>query len=156
MKNVITPEEFKTLFPQACAWAENQERKILMNGVQLSPAQIIDAKERGVAHPEKVRLLKVKLIPLPDGPALRAAAEAAGLNSATTVGQTFRYGIFIREDVWNRRDVLAHELSHTSQYERLGGIQQFLQQYLHECNTLGYANAPLEKEALAGMERFRD
>jgi hypothetical protein len=34
------------------------------------------------------------------------------------------------------------------QYERLGGLQQFLQQYLHECITIGYPAAPMEQEAV--------
>jgi hypothetical protein len=38
------------------------------------------------------------------------------------------------------------------QYERLGSIEAFLRQYLHECITTGYPEAPLEQEAVR-MER---
>jgi hypothetical protein len=38
---------------------------------------------------------------------------------------------------------------HTAQYERLGGIEPFLRQYLRECLTIGYPEAPLEQEAIA-------
>jgi hypothetical protein len=43
--------------------------------------------------------------------------------------------------------LIAHELVHAAQYERLGGILPFLRQYLVECLTIGYANAPMELEA---------
>ena len=32
-------------------------------------------------------------------------------------------------------------------YERFGGFRPFLDQYLHECITIGYPGAPLEQEA---------
>jgi hypothetical protein len=53
---MITQEQFKMLLPLACAWAEEQERVILRDGVALTPAQIADAAKIGVAHPERVTL----------------------------------------------------------------------------------------------------
>jgi hypothetical protein len=35
------------------------------------------------------------------------------------------------------------------QYERFGGVLPFLRQYLTECLTVGYPEAPLEQEAIA-------
>jgi len=64
-----------------------------------------------------------------------------------TIGLTLRYGIFIRSDCWGERRLVVHELVHTLQYERLGGFMPFLQQYLHECITIGYPAAPMEQEA---------
>jgi hypothetical protein len=61
-----------------------------------------------------------------------------------TIGLTLRYGIFIRADCWGERRLVVHELVHTLQYERLGGFMPFLQQYLHECITIGYPAAPME------------
>ena len=151
---MITREEFKVLLPLACAWAGEQERIILRDGVPLSPAQTTDAKSIGVAHPEKVRLLKVTRIPIPANPALRDAAKATGLISADTAGLTLRYGIFIRADCWGARPLVFHELVHTFQYERLGGLQQFLQQYLYECITIGYPAAPMEQEAVTTTARL--
>ena len=145
---MITREEFKVLLPLAWAWAEERERMILRDGVPLSPTQTTDAKNVGVAHPEQVRLLKVTRIPMPENPALRDAAVAVELITPRTGGLTLRYGIFIRADCWDDRRLVFHELVHTSQYERLGGIQQFLRQYLFECITIGYPAAPLEQEAV--------
>lgn len=151
---MITREEFKVLLPLACAWAVEQERIILRDGVPLSPAQALDARSIGVAHPEKVRLLKVARILTPENPALRDAAHALQLISPRTGGLTLRYGIFIRADCWDDRRLVFHELVHTLQYERLGGFQEFLRQYLFECITIGYPAAPMEQEAVSTTVRL--
>src|SRR5436305_2438043 len=142
---MITQEQFRMLLPLACAWAEEQERVILREGVPLTLAQTTDAVKIGVAHPERVRLLSVGRVPIPEHPALRAAAEATRLISPRTGGLTLRYGVFIRTDCWGDRQLVFHELVHTLQYERLGGFQQFLERYLQECITIGYPAAPMEQ-----------
>ena len=145
---MITDKQFKILLPLACAWAEEQERIILRHGVPLTPAQTADAVKIGVAHPALIRLLSVGRVPIPENPALRAAAEATELVSPRTGGLSLRYGIFIRADYWGERRLVFHELVHTFQYERLGGFDPFLEQYLHECITIGYPAAPMEQEAI--------
>jgi hypothetical protein len=144
---VITAEQFEALLPLACAWAQKQERVIITQGVGLSPQQITDANAIGLLHAEKVRLWAVQEIPNPEHPALQLAAEATGLISPLTIGLTLRYGIFIRADHWGVRRLVVHELVHTAQYERLGGFEPFLRQYLGECISIGYPAAPLEQEA---------
>ena len=107
---MITQEQFKILLPLACAWAEEQERSILRDGVPLTAFQIADAVKIGVAHPERVKLLRVPRIPIPEHPALRAAAAETELISPLTCGLTLRYGIFIRADCWGDRRLVFHEL----------------------------------------------
>ena len=137
----------KLLLPLACNWAEEQESIILRDGIALTASQIKDAQQIGVREPERVRLRVVGEIPMPTNPALRAAAEQTGLISPFTIGLTVRYGIFIRADHWGERRLVIHELTHTAQYERLGGFNGFLSSYLDECLTVGYPNGPLEQEA---------
>jgi hypothetical protein len=108
---------------------------------------MIDARRIGVTRPERVRLRRVPEIPSPSDPVLSAAAEAAHLISPFTIGLTLRYGIFIRAECWGQRQLIVHELAHTMQYERFGSMEAFLRQYLHECLTLGYPDAPMEQEA---------
>ena len=151
---MISQQEFKVLLPLACAWAVEQEHMILRDGMPLSSAQITDARSIGVAHPEKVRLLKAARIPIPENPALRDAASAIPIISPRTEGLTLRYGIFIRADCWDDRRLVFHELVHTLQYERLGGFQEFLRQYLFECITIGYPAAPMEQEAVSTTARL--
>jgi len=150
----ISPAQFQVLLPLACGWAEQQEQRILEQGVSLAADQVADAEIIGVADPARVRLLRVDQIPVPEHPTLRAAAEATSLISPLTAGLTLRYGIFIRADCWGQRRLVAHELAHTAQYERLGGFQPFLQRYLWECLTIGYPDAPMEQEAVATERRL--
>ena len=137
------------LLPQICNWAQEQENHVLQNGVPLSPREKEIAAQIGVANPDKVRLLKVEKVPTPHDETLRNAAQMAGMISPHTTGMALRYGIFIRDDIWhNRGHIVAHELVHTAQYERLGGFETFLKQYLRECLTVGYSRSPLEIEAI--------
>jgi hypothetical protein len=150
----ITPQQFEQLLPLAIAWAEEQEKFILKNGVPLSESQVADSKLIPVTHPHLVKLLRVDQIPMPQHPLLKAAAIATNLISPNTIGLTLSYGIFIRSDYWGHRQLVVHELARTAQYERLGGIKNFLQQYLHECVTIGYPAAPMEQEAIAAQKRI--
>ncbi|MDO1446555.1 hypothetical protein Q0590_09860 [Rhodocytophaga aerolata] len=144
---MISFEQFEALLPIACEWAEKQEEIILQYGAELNADQQIDAFLIGIKDPSKVRLLKVDHIPIPNYPALKNAVELTGLLSSTTIGVTFRYGIYIRSDCWNQRELIVHELVHTMQYERMGGFMPFLSQYLYECIQIGYPFGPLELEA---------
>jgi len=146
--NQITPPQFEKLLPLARSWAEAQERIILQTGVALTEPQVADARLVGVARPEAVRLLQVPQIPMPDNPALARAAEITGLITPQTIGFTVSYGIYIRSDHWGERRLLVHELTHTMQFERLGGMGAFLRQYLTECISVGFSGAPMELEAL--------
>jgi hypothetical protein len=151
----VTPQEFETLLPRAATWAAEQEGLILQLGVPLTEAQLADARQVGVIHPERVRLLQVKQIPRPDHQELAAIAAMTNLISPLTAGMTLRYGIFIRTDCWGQRPLVAHELVHTSQYERLGGFEAFLRPYLLECLTSpGYPYGPMEQEAIVTSERL--
>jgi hypothetical protein len=139
--------ELNTLLPLACDWAEQQERRIQDEGVPLTDAQIQDAIKIGIAHPKRVRLLRVDPMPSPQHPALQEATLRIRMNWATTGGLTVRYGIFIHSNCWSNRHLIAHELTHTMQYERFGSMTTFLRSWLTECFLQGYGNGPLELEA---------
>ena len=140
--------QFDSLLPLAVKWAMEQEQRILQTGVPLLAQEILDAKAVGVRDPERVRLLAVKVIARPENPALLTACDAIDFLTSETRGLTIGYGIFVRDDCWRDRSLIAHELVHTAQYERLGGPEQFLKRYLTECLTVGYAQSPLELEAV--------
>jgi hypothetical protein len=149
----ISAEQFEKLLPLACAWAAEEEKTILARGKPLSEPQIQDAHLIGVAAPGNVRLLAVDQIPVPQNPVLKQAAKLTGLISPHTAGLTLRFGIWIRKDCWGDRALVAHELVHVLQYERMGGIEPFLRQYLWECLTDGYPGGALEQEAIVGARR---
>jgi hypothetical protein len=149
VNSTITPQQFEMLLPLACEWAAAQEERILATGDALSDTMLADAGLVGVAAPERVRLLYVPEIPIPDDPALRAATLETQFLSPLTRGLTLRYGILIRSDCRFDRTMVIHELGHTAQYERLGGFEPFLRRYIFECLTIGYPEAPLEQEVIA-------
>lgn len=144
---MIVRVALKGLLPLACAWARKQETRILRLGVPLNPDQLRDAQRLGILHPDRVRLHAVNTVPMPLHPVLRQAAEKTGLISPATIGMTLRYGIFLKSDFCADRRLIVHELAHTAQYERFGGFNAFLAQYLEECLTIGYPFGPLENEA---------
>ena len=144
----MSHNQLADILPLACQWVAQQERMILHTGVPLTSAQLADARNAGIQHPDRVRLLGVPAFPLPEDPRLLAAAQAARFLTPDTIGLTLRYGIYLRANYWGDRALLAHELAHSAQYERLGGIEPFLRQYFSEVLAVGYARAPLEQEAV--------
>lgn len=140
-------DQLEELLPLAVQWAAEQERHVLCEGVRLSEIEMRDAKAIGVQNPERVRLLRVQAIPVPVHPMLRAAASSINFLTAAPRGLALDCGIFVRADQWRDRALIAHELVHTAQYQRLGGIRPFMQTYIYQCATVGYPNAPLELEA---------
>jgi hypothetical protein len=145
---------FETLLPLAVKWAAAVEKRILREGVPLSEQEMADARAIGVRAPEQVRLLALARVPMPGDLTLRTAAAAIQFLTPDTRGLALRYGIFVRSDCWSERGLVAHELAHTAQYERLGGIRPFLRKYLRECLTIGYPAAPLEQEAIVAVSRL--
>ncbi len=97
--------------PVACVWAARHESTILRRGVALSSAQTDKARQIGVVHPDKVRLLAVNVIP-PINRLLRTIGAKLGFVSSQTIGMTLRYGVFIQTDHWGDHRLLIHELPH--------------------------------------------
>jgi hypothetical protein len=148
MQTQSPSSHLETLIPLAVDWATEQQSLILAEGVPLSLREFSDALKVGVKDPEQVRLLQVETIPSPTHPILKAAYQMGSLAPAVPRGLTLHYGIFVRADQWRERSLILHELVHTAQYERLGGIEPFLRQYLTECVTIGYNKSAMESEAV--------
>ena len=153
MDRQTTLDQLEELLPLAAQWATTQQQRVLCEGVPLSKHELADAKAIGVQDPERVRLLRVEAVPVPADPTLRAAAASINFLTAAPRGLALNYGIFVRNDHWRDRTLIAHELVHTAQFQRLGGILPFLQTYIFQCATVGYSNAPLELEAVATAAR---
>ncbi len=154
MNRQLLIAQFDRVIPLAGRWAEGLEARILREGVPLTIEETADARALGVREPERVRLLSLASVPVPDDLILRAAAAAVQFITPATRGLALRYGIFVRSDCWRERRLIAHELAHTEQYERLGGIEPFLRRYLGECLTIGYPAAPMEQEAITAAGRL--
>jgi hypothetical protein len=150
----FTLQTLEQLLPDAVAWTQAQEAMMLEKGVPLDEWEQDAARRLGIAQADRVRLLSVRQIPLPADAVLCAAAQRVGLVSEQSLGMSLGYGIFVREDFWRQRSIIAHELAHTAQSERLGGLDPFVRQYLTECFLHGYAAAPLELEAVRRSEEI--
>src|SRR4029434_3750385 len=104
------------------------EKRILREGVPLAEQELADARAVGVREPERVRLLAVPWVATPADLTLKTAVAAIQFLTPATRGLALRYGIFVRADCWDERQLIAHELCHTARYERLGGLPPFLLQ----------------------------
>ncbi len=149
-----TEQMMAMLLPKAVNWVEAQEGLILREGARLSESERADAVGVGVKFPDSVRILRVDELPKPNDPILLAAASAAGLFFSHSIGMALRYGIYLRRDLRDERPTLVHELTHTAQYERLGGVHAFLTQYVRECLSVGYSDCSLEVEAVETTDRI--
>jgi hypothetical protein len=136
------------LLPVAYAWAEKQEIIIMQQGEPLGENQLADARRAGVVQPEKIRVMRVEILPFPENDDVVFVAKRIGLYQPHSTGLTLSYAICIRNDFWNDRQVLVHECVHVGQYEKLGGIRPFLNVYLRECIDPGYPFGRLEQEAI--------
>jgi hypothetical protein len=137
----------------AVPWVRYREAQALRHGVPLSEDAMAFAVRLGIQKAETIRLLKVDAVRVFDAPLLRLPFHFANRSFRFTAGITLRYGILIRADFWNEPGLIAHELVHVHQYERLGGIAPFLWRYLRECLVDGYPFSRLEQEAVT---RSRD
>ena len=138
----------------AVLWVRRRQALILHHGAPLTREQMQLAHALGVTATARVRVMRVSRVPLPLPPwLLQWACVMAqrtrwfSLPWSHTAGMTLGHGIVLREDCAGDRRLLAHELVHVSQYERLGGIARFLRQYLRECVWPGYPHGALEREA---------
>lgn len=144
----MIPTLLNFALPLATSYAEEQEALILRDGTPLTEQQCADAVLAGIKEPKRVRLLKVATIPTPTQPVLAKANEYVGMIGPQSASVTYGYGVYIRQDLWENRSLVVHELIHVAQYERLGGIGEFLKAFLKECLTVGHASSPLEREAV--------
>jgi hypothetical protein len=145
---MIDQKDFDRLAPLAYEWAQSQERYILAHGVSLRRDQVSDARRAGVHEPNRVRVLVVDRIPLPDDKELADAARHAQIITDASRGVAIGYGIIIRADSWQNRELLLHQLVHVAQCERSGGLGSFVNEYLLDRrSSRDFSLGSLEDEA---------
>jgi len=131
------------------------ERTAAKDGQPLDAQQRELARTVGVAEPERVMIVYTQRFPVASDAALAAQLKARfGIGSTADGGLTMGHAIFIAEKYAGARWLLAHELTHVAQFERLG-VERFAHDYLTQMLLVGYARAPLEREAAANEPRGR-
>jgi hypothetical protein len=99
------------LIPRAIAWAEAQAMSIASAGQPLDADLCALARSVGVLHCDRIRLVEVSELPLPEDPDLRQAALDTGLLGQGMVGLTLGYGIYVCHGHKTLR-LLSHEFRH--------------------------------------------
>ena len=94
-------------------------------------------------------MVVVDRVPLPDEPALRAAATQVGLSEEWAAGMTLGHAVIVHGGYENDVRLLSHEFRHVAQYEAVGGIAPFLKAHLRHLAQFGYENSPFEVDARA-------
>ena len=132
---MIDKETFEQLLPLAYQWAKAQEEFVLAHGTPLSSQHMADARLAGVRDVERVRVLVVDRIPLPEGGELADAARRTRIITADTRCVGVGHAIIIRAEAWGDRELLLHNLVHVAQCERSGGLEQWIRDYLLDRHT---------------------
>ena len=145
---MIDQETFESLLPLAYQWAKAQEEFVLAHGTPLRPQHMADARLVGVRDCERIRVLVVDRIPLPEGGELAEAARRTGIITGDTRCVGFGHAIIIRAEAWGDRELLLHNLVHVAQCERSGDLEQWIRQYLEDrANCATFTLGSLEEEA---------
>lgn len=144
------PVEVKTkqerIAPLALQWLNDIEAELLPNGRGLSESEMSMAQTAGVKHPDRVRILVQSRFPLPDEEPLRTEAMKFGFGNNAEGARTMGYVIMLKEKYAREHWILAHELVHVAQQERMGR-DAFIRRLIAELELMGYRRAPLELEA---------
>jgi hypothetical protein len=141
--------QLSTMAPRVIAWAEKLSSEGRASGIVLTPAEGRIAHAAGVRDPGNIRLVVVERIPLPDEPALKAAALKVGLSQSAALGMTVGYAVVVRRGYEHNVRLLSHEFRHVAQYEACGGIAPFLKVHLADLAAFGYEDSPFEVDARA-------
>ena len=95
----------------------------------------------------------VNNIPKPDFPGLREIGLGDFIDMKVD-GITYKNTYYILPHVEKNLRLHFHELVHVAQWEKLGAVN-FIQRYIGEIESNGYADAPLEKMAY-GLDAHYD
>ncbi len=135
-----------TALPLASRWAVGQEKRILAEGRELAKWEVESALDIGVEDVDRVRIMIVPEVPTPGAAPLQFLAKLVGLSMQAS-GMALGHGIYVEAKNALNPSLIVHELAHVAQYERLGGIREFMREYLVQCLRDGYWDAFLEREA---------
>ena len=155
---MLSKSELDSCVRRAAVWVGEQEERAQRDGVPLNEREAEIARQAQVHDIERVRLLPVDAMPSPSDPLLQSAMRATGFWLDGAAGLTLGHAILLLRtpgegqgdsaSTWREESLIAHELVHVAQIERLGP-QEFLRLYFEQCLSVGYSQAPLEHEARA-------
>lgn len=148
---------FEQLLKEYIEWAKETDKLGLESGEALDKEGLILAKEIGIQHPEKVRIVYVNSVPYPyENKALKTLGENLGLIGKDIINnaQVFGYSIYVRNGYELDRPKLAHELVHVLQIER-ASLAKVVMQHMQDMTKYDYQDAPLEVEAFKANIKYK-
>ncbi len=159
--NAAQPDvtEFLQVLPQYVEWAKHIDEEGQKAGKPLNKAELQIAKDVGVIHPEKIRIVYVDSVPYPyENPILKEMGERIGFigEGITNNAQVFGYSIYVRKGFTLDTPKLAHEFVHVKQIEQAASLLEYSKKHLVDMATYGYADAPYEKEAFKANEKYKN
>ncbi|NOU52280.1 hypothetical protein HG263_17260 [Pseudoalteromonas sp. JBTF-M23] len=149
--------EFLSVLPQYVDWAIEIDKQGQKTGKPLNEADLKLAKDVGVEHPEKVRIVYVEQVPYPyENRTLKQMGEKIGFigEGITNNAQVFGYAIYVRKGYELDRPKMAHELVHVKQIEQASSLLEYSKKHLVDMAKYGYADAPYEAEAFKANEKY--
>lgn len=144
------------LIGQYIDWAADIDKSGRQQGITLSAAQQVIAREVGVSAPELVRLIYLPAVPFPvDNPGLKLLGESLGFIGPDIVNnaQVFGYTIYVRDGFVLDTPKLAHELVHVRQIEQ-SSFQAITLWHLWDLVWYGYKHSRIEAEAFLANEKY--
>ena len=141
--------ELPVMTPRVIDWAERLAYRSLREGAALEPRFAEIARSMGVRDVQKVRIVVVDQIPLPEDPHLKVAAGSVGLAQGSAAGMTLGHAVIVHRGYERDVRLLSHEFRHVAQYEAAGGIRPFLLVHLPQLVEFGYEDSPYEVDARA-------
>ena len=134
------------LTPLALEWFDEIEKKFLHTGRQLTEQELPIARFAGIAHPERVRVIILKDFPFPRNKTLLIETREYGLGSSSEGGRTIGYIVMLKAQHKDERWVLARELAHVAQQEKMGRTA-YVRRFIAEHELMGRQRAPMVLDA---------
>lgn len=138
----------------AVQFALELQADIQRRGKPLNKKWTAYARSLGIRHPERVSVLVAERFPMPDDPELYRLLTYYGFGSNLEGARSNGYGILLKPSLADNDEILAHELVHVHQAERMG-LEAFIRLYLQQAERFAYEDIPLEQEAFSKSRRFR-
>ena len=131
----------------ATPWATWHQRRIRASGRRLNNQEMVVAEALSLSHPDTVFIHVIERVPNPLH-LLLCLARSCGASFITEAeGITLGSGIYVDTESAESLELIAHELVHVRQYQRVGSIWSFMVEYLYQCLMVGYFDAEWEMEA---------
>jgi hypothetical protein len=134
------------LTPLTLEWFAQIEKKYLAKGRQLTTEELSIAKVAGITHPDRVRVVVLKNFPFPKNKTLLMETREYGLGSSAEGGRSVGYVVMLKAQHKDERWILARELTHVAQQERMGRTA-YVRRFIVEHELMGRNRAPLVLDA---------